>query len=419
MRQLWVLEHTARSGLLISGLAVNAGLLCLLLGRWMKVPAVTYALVAAIAAAGLAVLFAFARAKAPSKALLARMLDERAGTEDLFASALEFAAQADRFGKLGEETCKLALAQAPAIRIATRWTLGARSRFVGIIGGAVVLGVAYASVSVMQGAGGKIDAPAAAGSKAPDQPVQIARIEEPAKPSQPPADKQPQLLPDTPTSQPEKKPDQAVAITNEMIDKYMSQMPAAPQDVDLTGVTPIRWDQEEVTGKNNDQGKTPDKIDPVKLDASLLKDLESAKKTKEEGGPKEGGVDIVVMGDQPGAKAKGKEGGKGGESLSDAVSKDPRGEPSRMAQRPEKKGFQIFSIVRLPTKQKGDDRPMSLLDILSAIEQMKSGTAGEMGIAAAPANSPPAENVVRQETVPQSGADLTEAYFGQLRKADR
>ena len=61
-----------------------------------------------------------------------------------------------------------------------------------------------------------------------------------------------------------------------------------------------------------------------------------AKKTKDEsGGSKEGGVDIAVMGNSGEMKAKGNQGGKSNkENLSDAVSKDPRGDASRLAVKP-------------------------------------------------------------------------------------
>ena len=81
-----------------------------------------------------------------------------------------------------------------------------------------------------------------------------------------------------------------------MIDRYLQQVPE--EKVSLEGITPIRWDEDEASGKANPQNqrKEGEKIDPVKLDAALLKDLEAAKKTKEEGGKESGGVDIAVMG---------------------------------------------------------------------------------------------------------------------------
>ena len=217
-----------------------------------------------------------------------------------------------------------------------------------------------------------------------------------------------------PTSQPATD---TVKITSEMIDKYLAAMPSDP--VDMEGVTPIRWDEDEASGKNQPgEAKPGDKIDPVKLDASLLKDLQTAKKTKEEGGGKEGGVDIAVMSDKGTEAAKGKEGGKkSDESLANAVSKDPRGEARRMGIQMEKKGFQVISSARWPSKQRGDDRPMGMLDFLSAIEKLKTAKVDE-GPAGSP-NGNPADNVVRAETLPESAAALADSYFTQLRKADK
>jgi hypothetical protein len=253
------------------------------------------------------------------------------------------------------------------------------------------------------------------------RPVAVAKNEETPKPEEKMPATLPAIAPE-PETQPEEKPtDATVKITNDMIEKYLEQMPGQ-QDVDLTGVTPIRWDQDETTGKGNPQDQTHEgeKVDPVKLDAALLKDLQVAKKTKDEaGGNKEGGVDIAVMGNQGDLKAKGNEGGKNNkESLSDAVSKDPRGEPSRMAVKPVAMALPIRSVEKIATREKGEDRPMSPLDFAGALERMKSQPA-EVASTAVQAMGKPEDHVVRQEGVSEPAAELTETYFDLLRKADR
>ena len=166
------------------------------------------------------------------------------------------------------------------------------------------------------------------------------------------------LPPDVEETPPEKPATETVKITNEMIDRYLQQVPE--EKISLEGITPIRWDEDESSGKANPQNqrKEGEKIDPVKLDASLLKDLEAAKKTKEEGGKEGSAVDIAVMGKEGGDAAKGKSGGKEGkESLADAASKDPRGNPTRLAVAPARKGLSITSAARSPTGTKGPGPP--------------------------------------------------------------
>lgn len=418
MRRLWVLEHTARRGLLIVALGADALLACWLAGRFAPLPGWTIPALAGLAAMALAVLAAEAVFRSPSRRRLARLLDERAGQNDLFASAMEFSSRPEPYGPLGELTCELAQRQAQTLSrksLPARWSLGSRPKWL-ITGAAAILLLAANGILGMS-------------SRHQAQPSPVAVAPPP-----------PRMLPPATTQTPEKTPDkvetiaskpaiiedtqpvsrpaeETVKITNEMIDKYLAQMPE--EKVDLEGATPIRWDEDEKSGKAQpNEAKAGDKIDPVKLDAALLKDLQTAKKTKEEGGGKEGGVDIAVMADKGTEAAKGKEGGKkGDESLANAVSKDPRGEARRLGIPMEKKGFPVRSWTRFPSKQKGEDRPMGLLEFFAAMERLKT-----MNLVDQPAGEPQAiaaENVVHPETVPDSAAGLTEAYFNQLRKADK
>jgi hypothetical protein len=282
---------------------------------------------------------------------------------------------------------------------------------------AVALLAAYVVAGAV-GPAGKPPAQAAVAAAAPREIASAARpaAEAPAT-AEAPAPAAPAVAAEAPApaaSEP------AVQITNDMIDKYLAQMPAAA-DVDLTGVTPIRWDSDEATGKDNPQNApAPEKIDPVKLDAALLKDLQEAKKKKDESGGKEGGVDIAVMSDKGDTKVKGKEGGKdGGESLANAVSRDPRGQPSRLAARPVPKGVQVRSFARTDSRRKGEERPMGLPDFLSALEQLKAAPQPAAAADGTPADQPAGDRVVRPEPMHPAAASLAEEYFGQLRKADR
>jgi len=419
MRRLWILEHCARGVLLILGSALDGCLLCLLLNRVSGLPLASIAALALLAAVAVAALLIQARAAAPSALALARLLDRRAGTRDLFASAVEFKREPDRFGLLGALTCDLARSRAAALALRPRWSPGSIRNWVALGSAAAVLLAAYFGAAVIglsrNGAppkqpdavagSGKIDTP----PKPPlDEPKAVAPAAEEAQPV-------------TKESEPEAAAEPATKITTEMIDKYLAQMPAN-QDVDLTGVTPVRWDNDEASGKNNPQNQpVPEKIDPVKLDSALLKDLEGAKKKKDESSGKEGGVDIAVMSDKGDTKVKGKEGGKqGGESLANAVSKDPRGEATRMApgNRPAKKGMQVRSAARTLSKQKGEELPMGLLDFMAALEKLKSEPAVKPDTSPLAAGRSP-DRVIRQESLSDDAAALTQDYFEQLRKADR
>jgi len=412
-RRLWILERSASGLLLAAGWAAAAWLVSLLVGR----PGTGAIVAAGLAAVALAAIVLASRAKAPTGSLLAQALDERAGTADLFASALEFAREPERFGWLGALACEKARAEAAAVRLRHRWSFGPARRWVSVGTVAALLALANAAALATRAASHKPQAArpnpepvtrnleAGARNPAPETPKDLAT------PAKEPAD----------APEPEKPSEETVQITNEMIDKYLQQVPDQ-QEIDLEGVTPIRWDADEVSGKANpqDQRREGEKIDPVKLDAALLKDLQDAKKTKDEGKP-EGGVDIAVVGKpSQGAKAKGKEGGKDDTgSLANAVSKDPRGNPSRLAVKPARTGLPVRSAARSPVREPGQERPMGLLDFLAA---MRRG-------AAAPADGPEAplpqpggrvpDRAVPQEPVPDAAAEVVESYFGRLRKADR
>jgi len=152
---------------------------------------------------------------------------------------------------------------------------------------------------------------------------------------------------------------------------------------------------------------------------ALLKDLEQAKKTKDKsGGEQKGGVDVAVMSKNPGAKVKGKKGGKKkGADLANATSKDPRGNPTRLAIKPKRKGMQVISAARAPSKQKGKDRPMKLLDFLAAVRRLRDRPA-DKALAASLTTGVSEDRAVRHEAVPDDAAAATRAYFDMLRKAD-
>jgi len=416
MRRVWLLERCTRGVLLILGLAADGCLLCLVLNRALGLPLASMAALALLTALAVAALVTQARLAAPSAALLARLLDQRAGTRDLFASALEFEREPGRFGSLGALTCDLACSRAATLALRPRRLLGSPGSWVAVGSATALLLAVYAGAVAIGPLRRGPSADAARSALPPPKRDETAKLPEEKEP----ADAvQETVLPALKEPAPEAAVEPAIKITNEMVDKYLAQMPA-DQDVDLTGVTPVRWDGDEASGKDNPQNQpAPEKIDPVKLDAALLKDLQDAKKKKDEAGGKEGGVDIAVMSEAGGTKVKGKEGGKeGGESLANAVSKDPRGEPTRMASKPARKAIQVRSASRTLSKQKGEELPMGLLDFLAALEQLKAAPSAKPD-ATPLATSHSEDRVVRHEPLGDAAAALIEAYFGRLRKADR
>jgi len=419
VRRLWLLERWVPGGLLLAAVALDAGLLCLLLHRLAGLPLGSLAVVALAAAAAAAALAGLLRAAAPTPERLAQLLDDRAGSEDLFASALEFHRRPERFGWLGELTCRQARERIAAVALRPRWAFGSARRWVAAGAAAAVLCAAYGGVAALEGLRGRDGGRREVVARAPSdsRPGAGRRDEGPDQPAERPG---PALEPIEPI-EPVKGEDDTVEITTEMIDRYLEQLPAQ-QEIDLTGVTPIRWDEGEITGKDNPQNRDRDdeKIDPVKLDADLLKDLQAAKKTKDPDAGEKGGVDVAVVAKPAsGAKAKGRKGGKHKPgSLSEAVSKDPRGKPVRMAVRPARKGLQIRSAARAPSRQKGEIRPMGLLEFLAAMRRAEAGT--DAGPLAVPKPARPDDDrAVRLEALPEDAAGVAESYFGRLRKADR
>jgi hypothetical protein len=355
---------------------------------------------------------------------LAQLLDQRARSGDLYASALEFAAEPARYGWLGELTCRQAGDEARHVALVPQWSFGAWRHWAAMATVAVILGGTYGARVGLDRLGSGRSVGPTAGAEMPDSPAAGGKAIAQRQPPDEPAakEKTPPGLPSEPEeTKPEKPADETVKITNEMIDRYLQQVPEQ-EKVSLDGATPIRWDEDEAGGKNNPQNREEGKkIDPVKLDAAFLKDLEAAKKTKTEGGAGDSAVDIAVMGKQDqGAAAKGKTGGKEGkESLADASSKDPRGNPTRLAVKPARNGLQITSAARARGGHKGQVRPMGLLEFLAAMKRSQTTPAEPPAETASPPAGPAPERVTPQEPAPDTAARLIESYFDRLRRADQ
>jgi len=419
MRRLWMLEHSARWALLTLGCGFNAWLLCVVLTRAAGLPMVSAAVVAVLVTTALAAVVLAARARVPPASRLAQMLDQRAGASDLFASALEFQGEPERFGWLGELACEKAQVEAENAVLHAEWSFGPARRWAAVAGGAVLLCAAYVGVVVLESMDAAIEK-----GKAPGIDVRAGReFDRPDDEAAPDRETRLPAQDEVEAAEPEEPAEEAVKITTDMIDRYLQHLPEQ-QEIDLEGITPIRWDDDEVSGKANPQNqrREGEKIDPVRLDAALLKDLQAAKKTKaKEAGKQEGGVDVAVIGKEtPARKAKGKKGGKDGKgSLADAVSRDPRGKPSRLATKPVRRGLPIRSAARSLVKQKGQERPMGLLEFLAAMKRARAALVAHDEKAAPQAAERAPERVVRQEPVPDAAAEVVESYFERLRRADR
>jgi len=418
MRRLWLLEHSARRLALLVGWALDAWLVCLLVHRTIgfRTPCgAAVALVAVVAGVGIVVA---ARLAAPARPRLAQMLDERAGTRDLFASALEFQREPERFGRLGELTCDMARSEASRVVLGPRWCLGPMRHGLALVTAGALVGAAYAAVAGLESVRPRTGSDQAAAVREATQSETGRRTEQ--EQEKPPTDAPKSVLPDERPPEQEKAPEEAVKITNEMIDRYLKEIPQQ-EEINLEGVTAIRWNDDEVSGKTNPQNqrREGEKIDPVKLDAALLKDLQDSKKTKD-ASKQEGGVDVAVIGETPdGSKAKDKPGGKDDKgSLAGAVSKDPRGKPTRMAVAPPRAGMEVRSASRASVKQPGQERPMGLLDFLAAMKRAQSAARGSAETATPQAGPGPQDHVIHQEPVPDA-AEVIESYFRRLRKADR
>ena len=118
-----MLEHCARNGLLIAGITADLLLACLVLHRLAGVSRLAMACAAVLGLVATASLVVTARVRAPKADALARLLDDRCGTNNLFASSLEFQRSPERFGWLGELTCQYAAERAAA---AIRWPTPSR-----------------------------------------------------------------------------------------------------------------------------------------------------------------------------------------------------------------------------------------------------------------------------------------------------
>jgi hypothetical protein len=423
MRRVWIAERCLGGLLLVTGWAANAALLWLLLGRVAALPPSGVPAAGILGILGLLAVVLRAHLQAPRGSRLAQLVDERAGSRDLYASAWEFQNDPARFGPLGELTCRKAGVDAPQVVLVPRWSLGRSRDWVAMLAATVLLGGTYAAAIGLD----RLRDQAAANPIAVEGPNRSAagdkRPAEPRLPDEPPLkEKSPPAGPVEPEEAKAEKPaDETVKITNEMIDRYLQQVPEQ-EKVRLEGVTPIRWDEDEASGKSNPQNrKDNEKINPVKLDAAFLKDLEAAKKTKIEGGPGDAAVDVAVMGKQDqGAAAKGKSGGQEGkESLADAASKDPRGNPTRLAVTPVRKGLQITSVARAESRQKGQIRPMGLVEYLAAMKKAQAAAVGLPAEGVPPAAGPASDRIVPGEAGSEAAAELIESYFSRLRRADQ
>jgi hypothetical protein len=418
-----VAEHSLRGLAWTVAWSLNACLLCLLIHRLLAVPLGSTLVVSAFAVTLALGGLAWTWLRAPRAARLAQWTDERAGTGDLFASALEFHRDQARFGWLGQLTCQKANERASRAALASKWSFGPARQWVLTIGATLLLAGSYAAILAADRLCPESGELEIAQQEATPQPqlAHDATTKEKGPLEKPAAQEKvaPKVQGDIDETAPEKPAAETVKITNEMIDRYLQQVPE--EKVSLEGITPIRWDEDESSGKANPQNQRKDgeKVDPVKLDASLLKDLEASKKTKEEGGKEGSAVDIAVMGKEGGEAAKGKSGGKEGkESLADAASKDPRGNPTRLAVSPARKGLSITSAARSPSSAKGQVRPMGLLEFLAAMRQATAVPEGpDRGAKPAAGRSP--DEVISAETVLEADRDVVDGYFRRLGEADR
>ena len=429
VRRQWILEHSARRVLQVLAWSANTAILFLLL-RVFKLPVLAMAVVPVATLIALVMILWRARSRAPRGRRLLQLLDERAGTADLFASAWEFDEAPERFGWMGRLTCKLARTESERAAPRGHWTLGTLRQWTPALATAGILLCLYlgvrsirssaevereremAAIEKISGAGQQRSVP---GEKQAPEEV-VSKTEE--------TDRHAAVEDDFAPAEPEVPGEDIVQITDEMIENYMDETDTQ-QEIDLEGVTPIRWDEEEIEKASNPKERDieNEKIDPVKLDAELLKDLQAAKKTKVEGegGGEDKGVDVAVMGkEEGGAKPKSGKGGKNAKgALAGAVTKDPRGKPTRLAVKLVKKGLSIRSAMRALQKMKGQDRPMGTLEFLAAVRNTRSRYKDGAEKPTSGVAVHTEDRVVRQEHVAEEAAQVTERYFERLRRADR
>ena len=222
----------------------------------------------------------------PAGSRLAQLVDRRAGTAiccfrrgvPARSGALRLAGRADLPEGVGRGGASGG-SRAVVVRTGAPWTASLAAVAI-VLAGADGSDVRLPAVSAATAAG-----PRVARANVQPRPSAAAGPGEEKRPADGPAEEKPPA--DDPRSRSasaEPPPAESVKITNEMVDRYPEQVPEDDK-VNLDGVTPIRWDEDEASGKTNPQNqrKEGEKIDPVKLDAAFLKDLEAAEKTKAEG----------------------------------------------------------------------------------------------------------------------------------------
>ena len=428
VRNLWLFEYCFNRVLFIAAIALNALLTFLVLRQAFKFPFFWVFLVPLgfLIAAG--VVYYRGTKRIPDVLELFKLLDERAGTGDLFSSAFEFEKDLKRYGWLGTLTSSLASAALEKVQVKNRYALARvdRWRFLGKVSGVVF--ILYAVTLIFTSSDSRLSVKElTAIKKVTSQtsgPVKSAasaaqKEEKPKEEARKPITKE--QAEEFKEIKPEKAEKEAVKITNEMVDKLMDQV-TEKQEIDMEGVTPIRWDKDELSGEKNSQNKEEEKINPVKLDAQLLKDLQASKKEKAKDQAAAGkGTDIAVMGEEAsGDKAKGTKGGKDDKgTLAGAVSKDPRGTASRMAKSPDKTGFEIISAGRAVTRQPGRDQQMQLPEFALAARMTKSKLAEITDKAAPDAQVKSSDGVLNQEPLPDSLLGVVKGYFERLRKEEK
>ena len=286
IRNLWLFEYCFNRVLFIAAIAVNALLTFLVLRQAFKFPFFWVFLVPLgfLIAAG--VVYFRGTKRTPDVLELFKLLDERAGTGDLFSSAFEFEKDLKRYGWLGTLTSSLASAALEKVQVKNRYALARvdRWRFLGKVSGVVF--ILYAVTLIFTSSDSRLSVKElTAIKKVTSQtsgPVKSAasaaqKEEKPKEEARKPITKE--QAEEFKEIKPEKAEKEAVKITNEMVDKLMDQV-TEKQEIDMEGVTPIRWDKDELSGEKNSQNKEEEKINPVKLDAQLLKDLQASKKER-------------------------------------------------------------------------------------------------------------------------------------------
>ena len=146
VRRQWIVEHSARRVLQVVAWSANAAILFLLLRRVFNLPVLAMAVVPVAALIALVMILSRARSLAPRGRRLLQLLDERAGTEDLFASAWEFDEAPERFGWMGRLTCKLAKTESERVAPRGLWTLGTLRQWIPALATAGILICLYLGV---------------------------------------------------------------------------------------------------------------------------------------------------------------------------------------------------------------------------------------------------------------------------------